>query len=77
MSFGVRGFKTKTEFRVAVESGAKDVYLSDTSLFADNGKFVSQVEEGERIGPVVGPDVYHNRKWYATVTRKGGKLKVL
>lgn len=76
MSFGVNKlFKSKKAFKEAVEAGHR-LWLTDTSIFADNSIRVQDIAEGQKVGPVVGPDVYRDRRWYATVTRKNGVLKV-
>lgn len=75
MSHGVSGFATKSALKTAVQDGKKDVYFFDTSIYNPTDYHVSDLPEGKSI-TVVGPDVYHKRSWYATVTNKGGKVRV-
>ena len=60
---GIRGFKTKKELKAAV---GKIPSFIETSLSRD--EFI-----GDGSYTVVGPDPYE-RKWYATVTVRGGKI---
>lgn len=57
-------YKTKKDLKAAV---GQSLRYEETSMFGseyrDNGTFC-----------VVGPDPYRNRKWYAEVTMKGGKI---
>lgn len=75
MSYGVNGFATKSKLVEAVRLGTKDVYFFDTSMFNPTDYHVSDLPEGKSIN-VVGPDVYHKRNWYATVSKKDGKVRV-
>jgi hypothetical protein len=58
-------YKNKKELK---ENIGKELRYIETSLFGpefqENGTF-----------PVVGPCPYTNRKWYATVTMKDGKIE--
>lgn len=58
-------YKTKKDLKAAIGQPLRHV---ETSFFGpeykENGTF-----------SVVGPDAYNNRKWYATVTMKDGKIE--
>lgn len=62
---GVAGYKTKKELKAAV---GKPLRYVETSMFGaeykDNGKF-----------PVVGPDAFIKRSWFAEVTMENGLIK--
>ena len=60
---GIRGFKTKKELKAAT---GKIPSFIETSLFGNEFS-------GDGSYTIVGPDPYE-RKWYATVTVKGGKI---
>jgi hypothetical protein len=72
MSYGTqRVYKSKKALREDVAArGAHSVGVFGTSMFGDES--CSTIEEladsGDAI--IVGPDVYSNRQWYATVSRK-------
>lgn len=70
MSFGtVDPFKTKKALREAVaQRGAENVRVEDTSMF-DNKGVVSIASLVGTSADIVGPDVYNNRAWYASVRR--------
>lgn len=58
-------YKTKKDLKANV---GKPLHYIETSFygveFKENGKF-----------PVVGPDPFKNRKWYATVEMENGLIK--
>jgi hypothetical protein len=76
-----RTFKSKKAFRefVAAE-GAENVGVFDTSMFPknDGSKPATTVAElRPNRDMVVGPDVYSDRRWYATVkVGRDGKVVV-
>jgi hypothetical protein len=77
MSYGTsEQFQSKKAMQDALNSEFKFV-CNDTSFINNKGRLDPYaLTEGASIGPVVGPDVYRNRKWYATITRKNGRLIV-
>ena len=58
-------YKTKKELKQSI---GKELYYIETSMFGAEYK-----PDGQFC--VVGPCPYTNRKWYATVTMEGGKIK--
>ena len=62
---GVQGYKLKKDLKASV---GKSLNYIETSAFGSeykkNGTF-----------PVVGPDAYTKRDWYATVTMKDGLVE--
>jgi len=75
MSQGVyEKFKSKKAFREAV-ANKKDATIQATSLFGDeyDGSIYDAPDSNFVI---VGPDVYNNRKWYASVTKKGDSITI-
>jgi hypothetical protein len=77
MSYGTsQTFPSKKTMKEAVEAGLK-FYLFDTSLIGNKGNIrIEDIAEGQSVGPIVGPDVFRNRKWYATIERRNGTLRV-
>jgi hypothetical protein len=71
-----RRFRTKKALREAVALAASPVYLQATSLFGDEaeGNLFQDVPNG--CFSVVGPDPYHDRRWYATITKRGENVTV-
>lgn len=67
---------TKKALKEALTVSESAVYFDGTSQmgpqFHGSGE---ELKEGTRLS-VVGPDPYTSRKWYATVERINGKLKV-
>lgn len=59
---GVQGYPTKKSLK---ESIGQPLRVVETSLFGEEFN-----PDGDN--PVVGPDAYTRRDWYATVTCKGG-----
>ena len=58
MTMGVRGYKTKKALK---ESIGQPLRVVETSMFGEEFK-----PNGDNV--VVGPDAYHKRDWFATVT---------
>lgn len=58
-------YKTKKELKAAI---GKPLDYIETSMFGP------QYKENGQIA-VVGPDPYHKRSWYATVTMENGLIK--
>ncbi len=78
VSYGVRGYKSKKALKEAVaQRGADQIQVFGTSLFGDEqADNVAQLADNPRA-VIVGPDVYNDRRWYATVkTRKDGTIYV-
>jgi hypothetical protein len=67
-------FKSKKLLREAVAAGSP-VQLEATSMFGN--EYDGDLEHApDGAYYVVGPDPYRDRKWYATVTVRGGKVSV-
>jgi hypothetical protein len=62
---GVTGYKTKKDLKAAI---GKPLRYVETSMFGPEYKETGKFN-------VVGPCAYTNRKWYATVTMKDGKIE--
>lgn len=64
---GAYDYKTKKQLKEAVGQSLRYI---ETSAFGteykDNGKVT-----------MVGPDAYHDRKWYATITMENGLIKAV
>jgi hypothetical protein len=76
--------KTKKQLREivqnAVETEQDDLVMFDQTAFMQSGHIpgnatLADLPEGVKLS-VVGPDPYTTRNWYATVERKGDKVKV-
>lgn len=67
-------FATKKALREAIKEG-REVYLYSTSAFGGWSGSAKELPEGTTF-TVVGPDPERRRSWYASVTRKGGAIKV-
>jgi hypothetical protein len=78
MSFGTEEtFKSKKAFAAAVaERGADMVRVFDTSAF-DNRGTVAVAELAGSSAVIVGPCVYTDRRWYANVKVKSGKIVIV
>jgi len=67
-------FPSKKALREAVAAGSW-VALEATSMFGN--EYDGALEDApEDTYTVVGPDPYTNRKWYATITKRDGKITV-
>lgn len=64
MTMGISGFKTKKELKQAV--GTKPDFI-ETSFFGPEYK-------GDGVYPVVGPDPYTARNWFAQITITNGLI---
>jgi len=64
MTMGISGFKTKKELKQAV--GTKPDFI-ETSYFAPEYK-------GDGVYPVVGPNPYTARNWFAQITITNGLI---
>ena len=64
MTMGIYGFKTKKELKTAI--GTKPNFR-ETSHFAPEYK-------GDGVYPVVGPDPYTARNWFAQITITNGLI---
>ena len=62
---GAQGYKTKADIKANI---GKPLQFVETSGFGSEYK-----ENGDVT--MVGPCAYSNRKWYATITMEGGKIK--
>lgn len=67
--------KTKKALREAIEADPSSVTLQATSVFGNeyDGP-LSRASDGTYY--IVGPDPYRERKWYATIIKSNGTLKV-
>lgn len=75
---GVDRLKTKKALKEAVKADPAQVFFYSTAGFHGETTFsgpVSEMPEGVTL-QVVGPDPYSKRDWYASVTRKAGKIVV-
>lgn len=79
---GPKGTKkpSKTALKAAIAADPTTVHLHDTvweqSWSKWLGGFANEIPSGVKVD-VVGPDVYNDRRWYATIERKpDGTLKV-
>lgn len=77
MPSGLVRIQTKKDLKVAARDHPEKIKLEQTSIFGDD-EFDGWAETMPANKPVyvVGPDPYTDRKWYATIERKGTKLKV-
>lgn len=67
---------TKKALREAVKGDPARVLVYGTSVFGPQfGGAVSDLPEGTSLS-VVGPDPYNNRRWYATIERRNGRIVV-
>jgi len=67
-------FPSKKALRETVAAG-EWVALEATSIFGDEyGGPLDDAPDGTYT--VVGPDPYRNRKWYASITKRDGKITV-
>lgn len=67
-------FPSKKALREAVAAGSW-VSLEATSLFGN--EYDGALEDApDNTYTVVGPDPYTNRKWYASITKRDGKITV-
>lgn len=76
MSYGTwRTFKSKKALREAVEAG-EDPGVFGTSVFGnEQAERCSELADTSAV--IVGPNVYNDRRWYATIARKrDGSLTV-
>ena len=72
---GNRRPASKKAFREAVQADADNCWLEATSVFGDEySGTVADAPSGTYS--VVGPDPYRDRRWYATVTKRDGKVTV-
>ena len=73
MSYGTtRKFTSKKALKDAVAAG-EEVAVFDTSAFDNKGTVpVSSLAGTSAV--IVGPDVYSDRRWYANVKIKNGKI---
>jgi hypothetical protein len=80
MSYGTsRTFKSKKALREAVEAeGAENVGVFGTSIFGnETASNVAELADQDASAVIVGPNVYSDRRWYASAVRgKDGKVKV-
>lgn len=65
-------FPTKKALKDALASRPQDVQLESTDAFGPNACLVVCAVNDENVarangGVIVGPDPYHNRRWYAAV----------
>lgn len=73
-------FPTKKALKVAMASAPEEVYFDGTSLFhtvngEPPGYRGNELPEDVHLA-VVGPDPFTNRRWYATVALRAGKVVV-
>lgn len=70
-------FKTKKALKEAVKTDASIVKFDRTTLelFGSGDLFCDEIPEGAKLS-VVGPDPFSDRRWYATVERRGDVVKV-
>lgn len=66
---------SKKALKEAVKAESGELSFYGTSDFTPFSGGLDAVTEGTVL-VVVGPNPYNSRKWYANVTRKGGKLVV-
>lgn len=66
--------KTKKELKARIAAG-EEVRFYATSPFDTWAGPADELDENTTL-QVCGPDPYNNRKWYASVTRKKGEVKV-
>jgi hypothetical protein len=63
-------FKTKKAFKEAVANDPKSFRLFDTSLFDPEPDHNGETLPIGKRFEVVGPNVYRDRRWYATIEKK-------
>lgn len=66
-------FPTKKALGAQLAKDPSSVYIYGTSFFEPYEGHAHTLPEGIRFS-VVGPDPQTNRKWYATIENKNGKL---
>jgi hypothetical protein len=67
--------KSKRALREAIAADASKVIFYGTSVSSTYYGRVSDIKDGMTY-QVVGPDPERSRKWYATVEKKNGKIRV-
>ena len=69
--------KSKKAFKEAVKANPKDVAIEITSVFSPDEGIHNLTNMKPGSYAIVGPDPYHNRKWYGTLTvRENQKFSV-
>lgn len=66
---------SKKALKEAIAANPASVHLYDTGLYSEESANADKIREGLTY-TVTGPNPYNNRKWYASVTRKGDKVTV-
>lgn len=68
--------KTKSQLKKLAKEDPLSIVLENTSMMSNEFDGMARnLPEGQRVY-IVGPDPYYNRKWYASMERKGDTLKV-
>lgn len=68
--------RTKKELRAAISTDPARVIIEATSIFGgEHDGPADEIPEG-RTAYIVGPDPYRARNWYATLDRKGDRVRV-
>jgi hypothetical protein len=69
VNVGVEGHKTKASLKKAVKENPHEVYAYGTSGIGPSfhGRVDALPKDGTKLS-VVGPDPYHERKWFATIS---------
>jgi hypothetical protein len=71
-----RRVRNKKELRELLEASPVDVYFDGTAIIKDvDGYRGSELPEGVSLSVVL-PDPYRDRRYYASVEKKAGKLVV-
>ena len=63
--------KTKKALREALVGG-KRIFLTDPSMFNPQSRYVYEIKDGESVIVTNHP----RRSWFATITKRDGKLEV-
>ncbi len=67
--------KTKKELKEWVKSADVLLYFKSTSPFVSYIRAPGQMDEGDKL-TTCGPDPWQDRRWFASIVMKNGKLVV-
>lgn len=70
-------FKTKKALNEALVTDPSCIRFDKTSIFGPprDEIYCDEIRDGEKLS-VVGPDPYSDRRWYASVSKQGNRLKM-
>ncbi len=73
---GLSRLPTKKALKDQAKAHPETIVLEATSVFGNEYDGLADHAPDGSSHTVVGPDPYTDRKWYATIEVRGGKLKV-